>query len=175
MFSQTISKAARTFVMIGGALLVIVVLITVINVAGFALNAVARPFGYNVPGLPGYEDAVSLFIGVAALCMLPYCQLTHSHVSVDLFCNSLSETSLTRFEQLTDLLMGIAAAFFAVMLFLGMLSYRADGVRSPVLDWPVWPFMTPGIVAIVLWSLIAFCLAINPFMFGSKTPSSEQS
>ncbi len=160
-------------VMFGGLLLLAVVLITVVNVAGFILNAASRPYGYNVPGLPGYEDAVSLFVGMAALCMLPYCQLTRSHVSVDLFTDSLSAASRARLQRLSDALMGIAATFFAVMLAKGMLAYQADGVRSPVLDWPVWPFMTPGIAALLLWALIAVRLALNPSAYGAQTPTGE--
>jgi hypothetical protein len=64
---QAIPAAARTLAMIGGVLLAAVMLITVVNVAGFILNTTTRPLGFTVSGLPGYEDAVSLFVGIAAL------------------------------------------------------------------------------------------------------------
>jgi TRAP-type C4-dicarboxylate transport system permease small subunit len=101
--------------------------------------------------------------------MLPYCQLTRSHVSVDLFTSSLSAVSLARLQRFSDLLMAIAATFFAVMLARGMLSYQADGVRSPVLDWHVWPFMIPGIAAVGLWALFAVRMALNPSRFDQQS------
>ena len=162
MIGRIIHSAARGLALAGGAALGLVVLITVINAAGFVLNAAARPFGATVPGLPGYEDAVSLLVGVAVLFMLPYCQLARGHVSVDLFTAGLSRRGLARLVRATDALMALTACFFAAMLARGMLAYRADGVRSPVLDWPVWPFMAPGVAALALWALAALLLALRP-------------
>ncbi|MEO1457091.1 MAG: TRAP transporter small permease subunit [Pseudomonadota bacterium] len=148
--------------MAGGALFGIVVLVTVVNVGGFILNAVARLADRTVPGLPGYEDAVSLLVGLGALLMLPWCQLQRGHVSVDLFTSLLSDRALRRLTRVTDAVMGCLAGFLAVMLVRGTLSYRADGVRTPVLEWLVWPFMVPGAAAIALWAAVAFYLAAQP-------------
>lgn len=148
--------------MIGGALFALVVLITVINVGGFALNGPARLLGQTVPGLPGYEDAVSLFVGLGALLMLPWCQLQRGHVSVDLLASLLPAGAVRLITRLTDAVMGALAGFLAVMLAEGMLAYRADGVRTPVLEWLVWPFMAPGAAALALWAAAAFLLAAAP-------------
>ncbi len=161
-FSRAVRSAAWLLALFSGVLCGAVVLVTVVNVTGFLLNVAVRPFGYNVPGLPGYEDAVSFLVGMAVLCMLPYCQLARGHVSVDFFMDWLSERWLACLVRCTDALMGIVAALLAGMLAAGMLSYRADGVRSPVLDWPVWPFMAPGILALGLWAAAAFLLALHP-------------
>ncbi|MEM6677352.1 MAG: TRAP transporter small permease [Pseudomonadota bacterium] len=147
---------------LGGVLLGLVVLVTVINVGGFVLNAFARLFDRTVPGLPGYEDAVSMLVGLGALLMLPWCQLQRGHVSVDLFTTLLSEHALGWLTRITDAIMGCLAAFLAAMLVEGMLSYRADGIRTPVLEWPIWPFMVPGVLALTLWAVAAFMLAIEP-------------
>lgn len=162
MIRGLIRRIAVGMALIAGALLVLVVAITMVNVAGFSLNMAARPFGATVPGLPGYEDAVSFFIGVAALFFMPYCQLTRGHVSVDLFTDMLSPAWRGRLARLNDALMAAAAAFFAVMMSRGMISYLEDGVRSPVLDWPVWPFLAPGVLALAMWSLTAALMAVSP-------------
>ena len=36
-----------------------------------------------------------------------------------------------------------------------MVETRADGLVSPVLDWPEWPFYLPGLVSLALWALVA--------------------
>lgn len=155
-------RLAEALALAAGLLIACVVTLTMINVAGFSANVAVRPFGGSVPGLPGYEDAVRLFIGTAALLMLPYCQLARGHVSVDLIANALSPRALERLTRATDAAMAILAAFLAVMLTSGALTYRADGVVSPVLGWPVWPFMLPGVGALAAWSLIAAVMAADP-------------
>ncbi len=147
---------------LGGVLFAVVVLVTVVNVSGFVLNAGARLFDRTVPGLPGYEDAVSMFVGLGALLMLPWCQLQRGHVSVDLFTGLMSERALDRLTRITDALMGCLAAFLSGMMAKGMLGYLADGLRTPVLEWQIWPFMLPGIVALALWAVAAFTLALAP-------------
>ncbi|MEL6264984.1 MAG: TRAP transporter small permease subunit [Pseudomonadota bacterium] len=147
---------------LGGVLLAAVVLVTVVNVAGFALNAAARLVDRSVPGLPGYEDAVSLMVGMGALMLLPWCQLERGHVSVDLFTSLMSGRAIAWLTRVSDAIMGALAAFLAVMMARGMLDYRADAIRTPVLEWEVWPFMLPGIAALALWSVAAFCLAFVP-------------
>ena len=145
-----------------GALFALVVVITVINVGGFVLNTIVRPFGYTVSGLPGYEDAVSVFIGMAVFFILPYCQLSRGHVSVDLFTSRMSPHNLQRLTRSTDFVMALAAGFFTIMLVYGLFEYLDDGVRTPVLGWPIWPFVIPGIAALGLWCLAALTLAIDP-------------
>ncbi|MBC6404416.1 MAG: TRAP transporter small permease [Rhodospirillales bacterium] len=167
MLRPLIRSAAYALALAAGGLLGAVVLITVANVGGFVLNTVVRPFGYSVSGLPGYEDAASILVGIAALFILPYCQLMRGHVSVDLFTSFLSSRGLKRLGRATDTAMALLAGFLAAMMTSGMLSYKADGVRTPVLDWPVWPFMLPGIVALALWALTALMLAIDPAAAGA--------
>ncbi|MEL6210029.1 MAG: TRAP transporter small permease [Pseudomonadota bacterium] len=153
---------------LGGVLFGIVVLVTVVNVGGFVLNAAARLFDRTVPGLPGYEDAVSMLVGLGALLMLPWCQLQRGHVSVDLFTSLLPEHALGWLTRVTDGIMGCLATFLAVMMVQGTLGYMADGIRTPVLEWPIWPFMVPGIVALALWAIAAFTLAVSPNATGAE-------
>ncbi|MEM6974150.1 MAG: TRAP transporter small permease [Pseudomonadota bacterium] len=159
---RLLRSLCRWCALLGGALFGVVVLVTVVNVGGFMLNAAARPFDRTVPGLPGYEDAVSMLVGLSALLMLPWCQLQRGHVSVDLFTSLLSARARRLMTQVTDAIMGFLAAFLTVMMARGMLGYRADGVRTPVLEWPIWPFMAPGVLALALWAAVAFALAIAP-------------
>ena len=159
---QTLQQVTLYCAYISAMFITGVVLITVLNAAGFIANSAARFTGGNVPGLPGYEDAVSLLIGNAALLMLPYCQLARGHVSVDLFTDWMSTSLLSGLTRLTDFMMSICAAFLSVMLAKGMITYLSDGALTPVLGWPIWPFLVPGIFATALWALVALLMAVWP-------------
>ncbi|MEM9784306.1 MAG: TRAP transporter small permease subunit [Pseudomonadota bacterium] len=171
MAGRIIRGLARSAALAGGGLLGLVVMLTVVNAAGFTLNWIARPFGGAVPGLPGYEDAVGLLSGVAVLAMLPHCQITRGHVVVDVFTTRLSAAATARLTRGADAVMGVLALFLAAMLARGMLGLRADGVVSPVLGWPVWPFLVPGIGAALLWAAAAFLTAADREQVDSQPES----
>lgn len=132
------------------------VAVTVINALGFSANVVVRSFGTNVSGLPGYEDMVTLFVGFAALSMMPYCQLYGGHISVDVFMKSAPRALQWISHVTSSLLMASTALFFAYMLYQGVEQARGDGTETAVLGWPVWAFMLPGVFSCLLW--FAACL-----------------
>ena len=132
--------------------MLLIVVITAINAAGFTLNAIARLWDGNFPGLPGYEDAVTLFVGVAALAMFPFCQLHSGHAVVDVFMQSAPAWLNKAIAILSSILTFCAALFFAYMLMQGAMQMRSDNVQTTVLGWPVWPFAMTAIVSCLLWA-----------------------
>ena len=80
-----IEKCINAWALFGGLLLLGIVLLTGLNVLGFGLGRILSLFESSFPGISGYEDIVTLAIGVTALTMLPYCQLKDGNVAVDLF------------------------------------------------------------------------------------------
>lgn len=150
-----LERLAAGWAILGGALLILIVLVTSLNAGAFALDRLARLFGANVSGLPGYEDFVRLAVSAAALMLFPYCQARRGHVAVDLFAKHFPR----RLQRLLDAvsLTGIAllALFLAYWMFIGMLETRADGALSRVLGWPEWPFYLPGLLSLLLWAAVA--------------------
>ena len=153
--SRLIARTAEWFALTGGALLVAVVLVTATNVGAFALDRAARLLGGNVAGLPGYEDFVRLAMSCAVLMMLPWCQLRHGHVAVDLFVDMLGRRMRIVTAVLSTLGTVALALFLAWWMALGLLETRADGTLSRVLGWPEWPFYAPGVVSLLLWAAVA--------------------
>lgn len=148
-------RLAEVTALAGGMLIVAIMLVTSVNVTGFALDRFARLAGGSVSGLPGYEDFVSLAISSAALLFMPYCQLRRGHVNVELFVSMLPHAVrrlLDRLWLLATMLVTLALAYWMVY---GVLETRSDNVRSAILGWPVWPFYLPGIVSLVLWAAVA--------------------
>jgi TRAP-type C4-dicarboxylate transport system permease small subunit len=163
-FAKVFSGIVSAWALLGGALLLMIVVATAINAAGFTANAVARSWGGSVPGLPGYEDGVTMLIGVAALAMFPYCQLHRGHAAVDIFMQKAPDWANRAVEVLSACLMAAVAMTMAFMLIQGTLEVRGDNVETAVLGWPVWIFMPPAVVSCVLWSMAA----IVPLVFGGE-------
>ncbi|WP_375281815.1 TRAP transporter small permease [Pseudooctadecabacter sp.] len=148
-------KAITGWALMGGALLLLIVAASALNAAGFTANAVARMFGGTVSGLPGYEDAVTLFVGVAGLAMFPYAQLHRAHAAVDTFMQSAPDWANRAVFVTSSLLVAGVALAMGYMLTLGTLEVRADRVETTVLGWPVWVFMPFAVVSCILWAAAA--------------------
>jgi len=137
----------------GGFMLLLIVVITAVNAAGFSLNALARLWGGNISGLPGYEDAVTLFVGAAALAMFPYCQRHSGHAVVDVFMQKAPQAFNKFIQYLSALLTILFCIFIVYMLFQGIDQLKSDNVETTVLGWPVWIFASTGIFSCILWAL----------------------
>lgn len=150
-----IQKTVAAWALAAGAVLLVIVLVTTVNVAAFSLDKVARFFGGDVPGLFGYEDFVGLAIGVVGLMVMPYCQLRRGHIAVDLF-SDMTPLAMQKVLDKAALIAILALTLFlAYWMTLGMLETRSDDALSPVLGWPVWPFYAPGIASLLLWAAVA--------------------
>lgn len=138
------------------------VVVTVLNVLGFTANVLVRPFGGYVSGLSGFEDMVTLWVGVVALSFMPYCQLKRGHIAVDIFMKSAPDWLQNLMHYVSALLMAAGATFLGFMLFHGMIEARGDGTVTAVLGWSVWVFMLPGIISCALWTLAALMTMRDP-------------
>jgi len=150
-----IQKAVTAWALAAGAVLLLIVLVTTANVGAFSLDKVARLFGGDVPGLFGYEDFTTLAVGVAALMLMPYCQLRRGHIAVDLFSGLTTPAMQKALDRASLAAIVALTLFLAYWMAVGMQETRADGALSPVLGWPVWPFYLPGVVSLLLWAAVA--------------------
>ncbi|MEO0823066.1 MAG: TRAP transporter small permease [Pseudomonadota bacterium] len=158
--SLWIARTALVWALLGGALLGAIVLVTTANIAAFAADRAAGLWGGAVPALPGYEDFVRLAVSAAALMLLPWCQLQRGHVSVELFAARLPRGLARGLDRLWLALTAAVALFLMVWMADGMAETRADGIRTPILGWPEWPFYLPGLASLALWALIAAWQAV---------------
>ena len=156
-----IEKCINAWALFGGLLLLGIVLLTGMNVLGFGLDRILRFFESSFPGISGYEDIVTLAIGVTALTMLPYCQLKDGNVAVDLFMNKAAFWVQNLVDRITSILMIIVVAFLSCMLVYGVLEVKSDGDLTQVLGIPIWPFMCISIISCLLW-LAASVLSLFP-------------
>ncbi|EPX85289.1 TRAP transporter small permease [Salipiger mucosus] len=157
-----ISGVIATWALAGGMLLLVIVLATAVNAAGFTADMIAGLWGGDVPGLSGYEDGVTMLIGVAALAMFPYCQLHSGHAAVDIFMDRAPARVRRGVAILSGLLVTALALTMAVMLVFGTLETRSDNVETAVLGWPVWIFMPTAVLSCLLWAVAALMETFGP-------------
>lgn len=150
-----IARIISAWALVGGALLLVIVIATAVNTAGFSANMLARTWGGNIAGLSGYEDGVTMLIGVSALAMFPYCQLHGGHAAVDVFMQNAPVWANRFVEILSAVVMALIAIAMAYMLIQGTLEVRSDNTETAVLGWPIWIFMPFAVVSCVLWALAA--------------------
>ena len=161
-FKAFLVKLIHGWALIGGALLLLIVAITAINAAGFTGNAIARLWGGNVSGLPGYEDAVQMLVGVAGLTMFPYAQLHKAHAAVDVFMQYAPGWANRMVAFVSGVVLAVLVTWMAYMLILGTLEVRSDNVETTVLGWPVWVFMPFAVVSCLLWAVAALINVFAP-------------
>lgn len=149
-----LTKICLWWVYLAGIALLLIIAVTVVNVSAFGLDKVARSFGANVSGLPGYEDFIRLLMSCVALMFFPWTQLKQGHIAVDFLANRFPEG----LQHFLDVFWSIATLglviFLIYFMYHGMLESRADNALSAVLGWSEWPFYIPGILSLVLWGVV---------------------
>lgn len=131
--------------MMGGMLLLGVVAMNVASVLGTLV-------GWPVPG---DFELTEMGVAVAAFAFLPYCQLTRSNVTADIFTQGAGPRTLAGFGLLGSL---VALAFAVLMLwrmYAGMLDQKQYGYETSILQVPVWLSYLPILVSLALLAVAA--------------------
>ncbi len=157
---ERLSRLAAHWAVLGGIVLVAIVLVTSLNIVLFGADRIAGLWGADVAGVSGYEDFVRLAISSAALMFFPWCQARRGHVAVDLFVEMLPRPARRALDLLWLVMSAGLALFLLGWMVVGMLETRTDGVLSPILGWPEWPFYIPGLISLALWAAVAAAQAV---------------
>lgn len=147
-----LERLAAAFAIAGGTILLAIAALTGIDVLLRAVDLLA-PGRLGI--VKGYEDLVRLFVSAAVPLLFPWCQLRRGHVAVDLLAERLPAGIQRGLETVGVALTAALALFLAFWMVQGLEESRADGRIAGVLGWPEWPFYLPGLLALVLWALIA--------------------
>lgn len=132
--------------LLGGVLLLAVVLINVFSVVGSALWG--QPF-------PGDFELTEVGVCIAAFAFLPYCQLTGSNVSADIFTSRASP----RWVAFLSAIGSLIAVFFGLLLMWrmwdGMLDQKLYGYTTAILQFPHWLAFLPILFSLLLLAAAA--------------------
>jgi TRAP-type C4-dicarboxylate transport system permease small subunit len=140
-----VATAIVVWAMLGGALLLAVVVMNVASVLGAII-------GWPVPG---DFEMTEMGVAVAAFSFLPYCQLTRSNVSADIFTQGAGPRTLA----LLNLIGSLIALAFALLLlwrmYAGMLDQKQYAYETSILQIRIWPVYIPILISLALLAVAA--------------------
>jgi TRAP-type C4-dicarboxylate transport system permease small subunit len=131
----------RTWALFGGLILVGLVLMT-------AASALSNLF-FNQP-FPGDYEVVKHGVAIAAFAFLPYAQLTHANVTVDLFTEGIGPRGKAIATLAASLIAVLVAAVVFRQMWLGMLDYMAYREVMVSLPIPLWTAFPPALLSLAL-------------------------
>ncbi|MFK5978489.1 MAG: TRAP transporter small permease [Rhizobiaceae bacterium] len=149
------TKRAKTFgfarsliegwALLGGILLLAVVAMNVISVIG---TVVWKPFA-------GDFEMTQVGLAVAIFSFLPYCQLTRSNVTADIFTAKLSQRWVAGFTFIAALVALAFSLLLAWRMYYGMLDQKDYEYTTIVLRFPHWIAYIPILFSLVLLAIAA--------------------
>jgi TRAP-type C4-dicarboxylate transport system permease small subunit len=104
---------------------------------------------------------------------LPYCQLTGSNVTVDIFTEGMSARGKSAMVAFSSLFAAAFSVLLLVQMYAGFLSYIAYPEVTPVLHLPLWTAFPPILLSLALLlvaSLITLVEGWHGFRHGGGVP-----
>jgi len=130
--SAAIEWLARTLAIVGGLVLVVITLLTVVSITG---RAFVR---HGLGPIPGDFEMVEAMTAFAVFSFLPWCQLKRAHATVDVFTSFLPDRANRFIDLISELLMTGAIVLIAWRLWYGLHDKMRYNETTFILQFPVW-------------------------------------
>jgi TRAP-type C4-dicarboxylate transport system permease small subunit len=140
-------RLAQRFAMLGGIAVGLLMLTTLVSVAG-------RTF-FRTP-IPGDIEVAQLLMAFAISCFLPWCQWQRSHVAIEFFTQRLSQRTQHILHRLGDGFLGVIAGLLAWRTLIAAASALPTNEGSMILGIPIWvnyAVLVPGFLAMAVIGL----------------------
>lgn len=147
-----VHRICELWALFGGLVLTLVVLINAYSIFADML--------FNTP-FPGDFELTEMGVAIAAFTFLPYCQITGSNVSADLFTAGAGRRALAVMGFLASL---VALAFSTVLLWrmsAGLIDYREYEEVTGILSIPIWYGFVPALISLCLLALASFMSLVD--------------
>jgi TRAP-type C4-dicarboxylate transport system permease small subunit len=138
---SALASIIRIWALLGGVVTLALALMT-------ACSAVSNLL-FDAPFAADYE-LVKHFIAIAVFMFLPYCQLTGSNVTVDIFTERMSERAKAAMAALSSLFAVAFALLLLKQMSEGFVSYLRFVEVTPVLRLPLWTAFPPILLSLFL-------------------------
>lgn len=159
---------ARALAILGGIVLVVITIITVVSITGRTLIwAGLRP-------VPGDFELVEAGVGFAVFAFLPWCQINRGHATVDIFTSFLPAQVNRHIDIAAEVIMTVAITLIAWRLWFGMQDKIRYGETTFILQFPVWWAFAACMAAAAIGVLVSFYMVGERIAeLRTKPPSPE--
>lgn len=147
-----LARLAELFAYLGGAIFVVIAILSVGSIASRALFATPLQGDYE---LVQYAGAVFV-----SLC-LPLTQLRRANIIVDFFTVKAQPRTRAWLDAFGALLLAIVLTVLAWRLGAGTLSMREAGETTTILGWPLWHAYAAMVPGVLLTALLGFQSALG--------------
>lgn len=144
---RALQRLSELLALIGGALMLFVVVMTLISIAGRYL--------FNVP-VKGDFEITELACGVAAFLFFPYTQAAGQNLMADFFTSGISERHRAWIDGVHTLVFAVVAGFLAWRGYEGFVDKIVTSEKSMMLGLPIWIAYAIAVPCLTL--LAAVCL-----------------
>lgn len=148
--SAAIEWLARALAIVGGMVLVVITLLTVVSITGRAF--VRQGLG----PIPGDFELVEAMTAFAVFSFLPWCQLRRAHATVDVFTNFFPDSVNRVIDLVTEILMTLVIVLIAWRLWYGMMDKIRYQETTFILQFPVWWGFAASMAAVVIAVIVSF-------------------
>lgn len=136
---------------LGGIVLTAVVVMNVASVLGGV---------FWVP-FPGDFELTQIGVAIAAFSFLPYCQLTGSNVTADIFSSNAGPRLLAIFSILASIIAFLFSVLLLWRMWGGMLDQKTYGYVTAIVQFPVWIAYIPILISMILLAVAAAITLID--------------
>jgi TRAP-type C4-dicarboxylate transport system permease small subunit len=156
MIGRAVTDLARLSALAGGAVLIVLVVMTAVSVTGRALVFA------GLGPVSGDFELVEAGIAFAIFAFLPWCHLTGGHASVDFLADRLGTAGRRIIQIVADGLMLVAALLIAWRLAIGTLDKKADQETTFILQIPLWWAYSAALAGAVVFVVVAaYCFWLS--------------
>lgn len=154
--SKFIHGLARLMAILGGIVLALLTVMTVVSITGRSL------ISFGLGPVPGDFELVEAGAAFAVFAFLPWCQLNRGHATVDLFTNYLPAGANRWIDLVSETLMTIVFIVLAWRLWVGMMDKIRYQETTFILQYPVWWGFASAMVGAVV------CVIVSIYMTGVR-------
>lgn len=142
-----LGRISRWFAFVGGVVILLVVLMSLVSLIGRKL--------FSAP-IPGDIEILEMAIAVSVAAFLPLCEVNDNHIRVDLIAGFLPEAVNRFLLTVCHLLLAVAAALMCWRMALLVVNSYEYGSTSTMLAVPLWipqGLMVPSLALLVVCAL----------------------
>ena len=129
---------------VAGAALLILLALTIADIAGRTL--------FNNP-VPGTVEVTALILVVIVFLALAHSEDLGDHITIDLIYVRVGPRVQAAMDLFAQVLSLIVIGLMAFQIYHFALRQRDGGFESPVLEWPIWPFVLVAAFGAALYTV----------------------